>query len=138
MLTDLGRVALVVDDEHFARLFAAQILLDVGFVVVEAEKADEAVAQLRDNEDVSLVLTDIAMPGAEDGLALASHVGGVRPDLPLIIASGLPAPSGFPDSEKLRFLPKPYTASALVTQCPLDQEPVGAGVPPVSSTMFGG
>lgn len=108
------RVALVVDDEHFARLFAAQILVDEGFVVVEAANAAEAMEQLRDHEDVSVVVTDLAMPGTLDGVALASHIRRVRPDLPLVIASGRPAPSNLPDSAKLRFLAKPYTSSALM------------------------
>jgi CheY-like chemotaxis protein len=110
---DWARVALVVDDEAFARLHAAQILLDQGFIVLEAADAAEGLATFRNEEDVSLVLTDISMPGALDGLDLAQAFLQERPDMQIIVASGqalaaerLPAGA--------TFLAKPYTAYALL------------------------
>ena len=108
------RVALVVDDEHFARLFAVQVLLDQGFTVLEASSAAEALEVLRDNPDTGLVLTDVGMPGAEDGLALAEEVRRSRPRLPLIITSGLAPVRQLSDGQPVAFLAKPSTALALI------------------------
>lgn len=136
MLTDLSRVALVVDDEPFARLFAAQILLDQGYVVLEAEHAAEAVELLRDNEDLSLVMTDIAMPGAMSGVGLAAHIQLVRPDLALIVVSGYTAPAYLGDPQRVQFLAKPYTTTALVAAvCELTARPSPSG-DPIPQTMF--
>ena len=107
------RVALVVDDEHFARLFAVQILLDEGFVVLEAADAQEAMELLASNDDVSVVLTDISMPGDMDGYGLAQHVASAYPDAALILASGVVLPGQAGEIASARFLPKPFTASSL-------------------------
>ena len=47
------KVALVVDDEVFARLFATQILQDEGFVALEAESSVEALDLLDEHESAS-------------------------------------------------------------------------------------
>src|SRR3954447_2563672 len=82
------RVALVVDDEPFARLSAVQVLVDQAYLVLEAADADEALALLEQNDDVSLVVTDIGMPGQMDGLAMARHLRDRDSGLALIVATG--------------------------------------------------
>jgi CheY-like chemotaxis protein len=109
-----SKVALVVDDEVFARLFAVQILLDEGFTVLEAADAAEGLDVLDSNEDVSVLFTDISMPGELDGLALAEKVREQRPDVALLTTSGVVEPSrDLPPGG--RFLAKPYTAHALMS-----------------------
>lgn len=108
------KVALVVDDEVFARLFALQILLDEGFTVLEAADAAEGLEVLDRNDDITLLFTDISMPGDLDGLTLAQRVRATHPCIGLLITSG----RGQPPEEDIppggRFLPKPYTAHALM------------------------
>ena len=106
-------VALIVDDECFARLFAVQILLDLGFVVLEAADAHEGMTMLRDNEDVTIVFTDINMPGDIDGLDLVRHVRKARPGVAVLVTSGVTLPS-LAELGAVPFLPKPYTAASLV------------------------
>ena len=109
------KVVLVVDDEVFARLFAVQIFLDLGFTVLEAGSAEEGLDMLDRNDDVDLLFTDISMPGEMDGLDLIARVREERPALSFVATSG----QGMPADEKLpqgaRFLAKPYTAHALMT-----------------------
>jgi len=109
------RIVLVVDDEVFARLFAVQIFLDEGFTVLEAADAEEGLEVLESNDDVGLLFTDISMPGEMDGLGLIARVRAERPDLSVVATSG----QVVPEEELLpfgaRFLPKPYTAHALMT-----------------------
>ena len=109
------KIVLVVDDEVFARLFAVQIFLDEGFTVLEAADAEEGLEVLEANDDVGLLFTDISMPGKMDGLDLIARVRAERPDLSFVATSGrvLPAEELLPLGA--RFLPKPYTAHALMT-----------------------
>jgi CheY-like chemotaxis protein len=106
-------VALVVDDEAFARLYAVQVLLDQGYFVLEAADAEEGLEVLDAQDDISLLFTDISMPGDLDGLDLVDRVRGIRPDIALVVTSGHSIPAGGRLPEGVRFLPKPYTAHAL-------------------------
>jgi CheY-like chemotaxis protein len=109
-----GKVALVVDDEVFARLFAMQILLDEGFTVLEAADAAEGLDALDRNDDISLLFTDISMPGDLNGIDLVQRASGDRPDLALLLTSGRVQPSDGEIPTGGKFLPKPYTAHSLM------------------------
>ena len=105
-------VVLVVDDECFARLFAVQILLDAGFDTLEASSAAEAVRMLRENPDIGILITDIGMPGELDGWGLVAEARRARPELKVVVMSGMADPG-----EGLRpgihgFVAKPFTAGA--------------------------
>ena len=41
-----------------------------------------------DRDGIDLVFSDIVMPGKMDGLALARHLREIRPDLPILLATG--------------------------------------------------
>lgn len=62
-------IVLVVEDEMVLRMRAVDIVEDAGFTPVEAVSADEALQVLESREDISLLFTDIQMPGSMDGLA---------------------------------------------------------------------
>jgi CheY-like chemotaxis protein len=106
-------VALVVDDEAFARLYAVQVLLDQNYFVLEAADAEEGLQILDAQDDVSLLFTDISMPGEMDGLDLVDRVRRIRPDIALVVTSGHSSPAGGRLPDGACFLPKPYTAHAL-------------------------
>ncbi|HEX5184875.1 MAG TPA: response regulator [Allosphingosinicella sp.] len=108
------RIVLVVDDEVFARLFAVQIFLDQGYIVLEAADAAEGLEMLEANDDVGLLFTDISMPGAMDGLGLIDQVRRERPEIAFVVTSGLVVPPGDQLPDSVRFLAKPYTAHALM------------------------
>lgn len=109
-----GKVVLVVDDEVFARLFAAQIFLDEGFIVLEADSAEDGLRVLDRNDDVDLLFTDISMPGEMDGLQLIERVREERPAMTMIATSGRVDPRSIRLAARSSFLPKPYTAHALM------------------------
>jgi len=73
------RMALVVDDAKAIRLVLRDMLVDLGFDVVEAQDGRSALAQLQEHPDVLLALADWNMPGM-DGLAFVRAVRG-RPEL---------------------------------------------------------
>jgi len=65
---------LVVEDEMFIRMVAVDTLEDRGYVILEAGDAREALEVLEQTPGISLIFTDINMPGDIDGLDLATEV----------------------------------------------------------------
>ena len=80
---------LIVDDEPLIRLDLADLLESMGFDVLEAANADEAILLLEADPQIGVVVTDIDMPGTMDGLKLAFVVRERWPPCRLIIVSGL-------------------------------------------------
>jgi PAS domain S-box-containing protein len=117
-------VALLVDDEELVRMSTADMLSDLGFAVVEAGSAEEAVRVLEDGREVDVVVTDHLMPGMT-GTELARHVQQARPELPVLLVSGYAELEGV-DADRPR-LTKPFRkdelAAALLS---LVDEPVKA------------
>src|SRR5205809_8145900 len=78
---------LVVEDEIVLRMRAVDIVEDAGFTAVEAVNADEALAILESRSDISLLFSDIQMPGTMVGLKLAHAVHDRLPSIKLIPVS---------------------------------------------------
>lgn len=109
-------VVVVVEDEVDIRLIVAEALADAGFDVHEAEHAAEAVSILQEHAaDIHALFTDMNMPGAMDGLALAHHSRSNWPWIALLIASGRPGPRTEHMPSASRFLPKPYHPDHVIT-----------------------
>lgn len=81
------RIALVVDDEPGVRMCTADVLLDMGYEVVETGSAEEALSELDRGLRPTLVVTDHLMPGMS-GADLAREVVGRNPGTPVIVVSG--------------------------------------------------
>ncbi|WP_431673231.1 response regulator [Rhizobium leguminosarum] len=99
---------LVVEDEPMLLMLAVDIVEEAGFEAVEARNADEAMVVLEGDEDISILWTDIDMPGSMNGLMLAATARNRWPPMEILIVSGMkrPASSDLPDRGV--FLPKPY------------------------------
>jgi len=105
---------LVVEDEALVRMVAVDALADSGLPSFEAGDAEEALRLLDEHSEISLVFTDINMPGEMDGLQLARKVHEARPGVELIVTSGQQRlfDRDLPDHGS--FLCKPYRTSQLV------------------------
>ena len=103
---------LVVEDEFLIRLTLVEALKDEGFDVVEAETGDAALPMILSDTTIGVLLTDIQMPGALDGTALATRARETRPDLPVLYMTGRPPP-GAGGSALDRYIGKPYTLAAI-------------------------
>lgn len=109
----MARVAastvLLVEDEALISELVADWLADRGFAVHEARTADDALAYLDAGGDADVLFTDVNLPGTIDGAELAKRARELRPDLPIVYASGRYAYSDLgrvvPRSV---FVPKPY------------------------------
>jgi CheY-like chemotaxis protein len=126
MSADLTSVpnVLVVEDEMILRMRAVDIVEDAGFRSVEAVNADEAISILECRSDISLLFTDIQMPGSIDGLKLAHAVQERWPSIKIILVSGQVKPSDAERPENSRFLGKPLGVEQMITEL---QTMVGAG-----------
>src|SRR4051794_40491786 len=91
--TDLRPNVLVVEDEMVLRMRALDIVKDAGFNAVEAVNADQAMSILESRSDISLLFTDIQMPGSIDGLKLAHAVHQRWPAIKIMLVSGQVKPS---------------------------------------------
>lgn len=80
-------VAVLVDDEELVRLSTADMLVELGFEVVETASAEEALRLLETLHTVDVVVTDHLMPGMT-GTDLARRVQSERPGVPVLLVSG--------------------------------------------------
>jgi CheY-like chemotaxis protein len=106
-------VVLIVEDEFLIRLHAAQIIEEAGFDVIEASNADEAISILEVRSDITVLFTDIQMPGSMDGLKLAAAVKGRWPPIKIVATSGVVNVRSDDLPVGGRFLPKPYDPTQL-------------------------
>ena len=104
--TILKPAILVVEDDVLVRLSAVESLEELGYVVLEAATAAEAITLLEHRPDIRIVFTDVQMPGTVDGLMLAEVVSKRWPPVKLFITSALPLSR--PPPTGAEFLPKPY------------------------------
>jgi CheY-like chemotaxis protein len=108
---------LVVEDEALVRMLVVQTLEDAGFVVCEAAEAKAALAALRADDGIRLMVTDLGLPGV-DGRQLADQARAHRPDMKVLFMTGYadstllePAlPAGF------AMITKPFDLDQLTAQ----------------------
>jgi two-component sensor histidine kinase/ActR/RegA family two-component response regulator len=115
---------LVVEDEMVLRMRAVDIVEDAGFCPVEAVNADEAISILESRSDISLLFTDIQMPGSMDGLKLAHAVHDRWPAIKIILVSGQVTPTDAEKPADSRFFGKPLGVEKMIGEL---QAMVGMG-----------
>ena len=115
---------LVVEDEMVLRMRAVDIVEDAGFTAVEAVNADEALSILESRSDISLLFSDIQMPGSMDGLKLAHAVHDRWPSIKIILVSGQVKLSDADKPADSRFFGKPLEVKQMIAEL---QEMVGTG-----------
>ena len=111
--SDPCALLLVVEDEPMVRDLIVMELEDAGFSILEADNGDQAVAILAQNPDVQLLFTDIRLPGRLTGWDIAERARELRPDIPVIYATGYSA-GDLRLVEGAIFMKKPYKPSAIV------------------------
>lgn len=108
-------IVLVVEDEPLVRMAISDHLDEVGFTVLEASNADEAIAILVKNLDVQIVFTDVDMPGGMDGLKLAAAIRNRWPPIKIVVTSGHRKVNVDDLPVEAQFVPKPYNFDKIVT-----------------------
>jgi PAS domain S-box-containing protein len=102
---------LLVDDDILVSMGAADMLLDLGHSVTEAQSGSHALRLLESDAPFDVVVTDYAMPGM-NGFELAQRIKERASNLPVILATGY---AELPANRSIEFerLSKPYTAKDL-------------------------
>jgi CheY-like chemotaxis protein len=104
---------LIVENEALIRIELAAQLADMGLRVLVACDADEAITVLDAHRDISVLLTDLTMPGSMDGVRLAHYVRNRWPPIKIVATSGRQR-SGVCDLPSgAKFFAKPYSPATL-------------------------
>ena len=110
-----GELILVVEDNDKVRKATVSRLECLGYAVLEAKTAAEAITLLDSGEPIALVFSDIVMPGGMTGYDVAEWVRSMKPDLKVLLTSGysdMPL-AGSEAARKVKVLGKPYTREQL-------------------------
>ena len=81
-----GTVLLVEDNPDVAAV-STSLLEQLGYIVHRVSDAETALREV-ERDGFDLVFSDIVMPGKMDGLGLARRLREIRPDLPVLLATG--------------------------------------------------
>jgi CheY-like chemotaxis protein len=112
-----GETILLVEDEDMIRQLAERVLTQLGYKVLQARQADEALRLHEERtEPVDLVITDVIMPGGMTGRDLAERILQRHPSVRVLYVSGYTDNAivhhGMLDAG-VNFLPKPFSVDSL-------------------------
>ena len=86
-----GETVLLVEDDEGVRTLTESLLEECGYRVISAENGPEALAILKRGDAITLMLSDVVMPGGMSGVDLAVLASRLRPELPILLATGYAA-----------------------------------------------
>ncbi len=109
----VGPSVLVVEDEGIVRALIVETLRDAGCAVTEAASADEAVRALKTAAQPDVLITDVKLPGALDGVELAARIRKDLPRMKVIVTSGHASPENARHVADA-FFAKPFELKRLV------------------------
>ncbi len=113
-----GQTILVVEDDPQVRMLTVDLLGDAKYKVIEAEGPEQAVAALRSNPRIDLMVSDVGLPGL-NGRQLADIARTINPGLGVLFITGYAAQTAVRSelvSEGMDILSKPFVPEELVTK----------------------
>ncbi|MBS0561319.1 MAG: response regulator, partial [Proteobacteria bacterium] len=120
---------LLVDDDAAVRGTTAEMLRSAGFAVAEAADGAAALDWLRREPAISIVLTDVVMPGM-NGLELAEEASRLRPGIPVLFMSGFADLAGVAGGDTIATLiRKPFRQNELIAHIARCLQEKGARAP---------
>ena len=109
-----GELVLVVEDEPEVRTVAASFLRSLGYRVVTAGNAREALQHLQEEPSIALLFSDVMLGAGLDGKELAHAARSLRPDLAVLLTSGYDAAAADAEADHaFEVLRKPYQREQL-------------------------
>jgi len=103
---------LVVEDSREVAEVTTTLLEQLGYRVVRAENAAEALRHLQQGVEVDLMLSDIVMPGGMNGIDLAEACKERYPGIPVLLTSGY-SEAAREAEDRFVILRKPFELGAL-------------------------
>ena len=102
---------LVVEDDAIVRMLIVDVLEELGFRVIEADGHVPALTLINDEDQaIDLLMTDVGLP-VMDGRELARQARMLRPELPILFASGYAESIEVP--EDMHVIGKPFSIDQL-------------------------
>lgn len=111
-MSDDANTVLLVDDNADVRSIGELLLLSLGYNVLMAATAESALAILKSNDRVDLLLTDVVISTKMNGYELATTAKQLRPTLKVLMTSGFPEQTT-DGLVAYSFLPKPFSKASL-------------------------
>ena len=107
---------LIVDDEATLRSVFSDMMTRLGYRCITAANAVDALQIIESNLlELDMLVTDIKMPGALDGVALASKLREFQPDVAVLVITGYPESAAMKEAKSrgFRVLEKPFRQAEL-------------------------
>ena len=83
-----GETVLVVDDEPTIRMLVSEVLLDLGYLAIEAGDGAAGLKVLESSTRIDLLVTDVGLPGGMNGRQVADAARLLRPGLKVLFITG--------------------------------------------------
>ncbi|HSD61633.1 MAG TPA: response regulator [Burkholderiales bacterium] len=109
----------MVEDDPSVRQLAVRLLQSLGYATVAAADADTALQVLENTPAVTLLFSDVVLPGGRNGVALAREARRRRPALKVLLTSGYTEQNLLPQDRAeagFAFLSKPYHRAQLASR----------------------
>jgi PAS domain S-box-containing protein len=106
-----GETVLVVDDEPILLMLMSDVLDEAGYRVLRAADGPSALATLRREREVDLLVTDVGLPGGMNGRQLADAARELRPAQKCLFVTGYAAQGVLSDirlDAGMALMPKPF------------------------------
>lgn len=113
-VTPSAAKVLVVEDDRNVLDITSFVIESAGYQVLTAMNAEEALVVLRADPTIGLVLTDVNMPGAMDGIELVRSLRAVGNKVPCVVVSGDALHASDRLGDLAPFLAKPYDRRSLL------------------------
>jgi signal transduction histidine kinase/ActR/RegA family two-component response regulator len=120
------KTILLVEDDVSVRDFAAAVLQDAGYRVIEAPHAKSGLDLLLQEDGVDVVVSDIVMPGGMSGVDLARAALAQETNPAIILTTGYSDVQTTDWPGEVTFLPKPYRPSDLLRAVEIASKPGSA------------
>lgn len=85
---DTGEVVLVIEDEPVVRTLIVDVLGELGYTALEAGEGETGLKILQSGSQVDLVVSDIGLPGALNGMQVIEAARSLRPELKVLFMTG--------------------------------------------------
>jgi signal transduction histidine kinase/ActR/RegA family two-component response regulator len=111
-----AETVLIVEDDDTVRHAGVEALRDIGYQVLEAPDAMEAIRLIADRGGIDLLFTDVGLPGGVNGRALADAAHNINPALKVLFTTGYTGDSALQSgalNEDVHFLAKPFSLQQL-------------------------
>jgi CheY-like chemotaxis protein len=108
-----------VEDDPDVRAYSSDSLKELGYTVLQAERAEPALRLLDTRPEIAVLFTDVGLPGGMNGRQLADEARKRRSDLKVLFASGYARNAIVHDGRLdpgVELLPKPFSQAALASK----------------------